>query len=280
MSSLAVESSASARPRQATPVPLTATIRSEWTKISTVRSTWIIAIATVVLSVTISALVCWAIGYSWNEWPEDERDSFDPLLMSLAGQLLANVLMVVQAVIPVTNEYGNGMIRLTFMATPRRGRVLASKLIVIALLTNGVGMITTVATIVAGQVVFRLYDVPAVSLADADVLRLLLVSLIVTPVMPMVAVALAFMLRSAAASITTMVLLAFTPYVAGEVVAERWRHNVLAWSPSPAVDSLVIGHLEGASSWLLPAWQGAILMVVWLAVFIGAALYVLNHRDV
>lgn len=99
----------------------------------------------------------------------------------------------------MTAEYGSGMMRLTLTATPRRGRVLAAKAAVVAGLTLAGGLVTATVTFLVAQAVFASYGVPTASLADGDALRTVLGDGVLTPVLPVIAVALGFATRSTAA---------------------------------------------------------------------------------
>src|SRR5690606_10997048 len=56
--------------------------------------------------------------------------------------LIAPVMAVEVGALAITSEYGTGLIRSTFAATPTRGRVVAAKLIVVAVLMFVVGSVT------------------------------------------------------------------------------------------------------------------------------------------
>src|SRR5690606_16874587 len=108
-------------------VPFTATLRSEWTKLMTVRTTYVMLALSAVLSLGATALLCWAVGWSWGEWSEADRAAFDPIMSAFGGLILTTVLFVALGVHFVTSEYASGMVRLTLTTTPRRGRVLLAK---------------------------------------------------------------------------------------------------------------------------------------------------------
>ena len=62
--------------------------------------------------------------------------------------------MVVAALF-VTAEYRRGLIRLTFAATPARGRVLAAKSVVVAIAGFVAGLIGAAIAVVAGEAITR-----------------------------------------------------------------------------------------------------------------------------
>jgi ABC-2 type transport system permease protein len=114
----------------ASPVPvettnLTHALRSEWTKIRTVRSTmWTLGIM-LVLVLGINLLMLWAILADGSAYFSD------PVLSpGLYGLMLGQLAVITLGVLVITSEYGTGMIRTTFTACPKRTRVLTAKAIV------------------------------------------------------------------------------------------------------------------------------------------------------
>lgn len=118
-------------PGFASPVPvettgLTHALRSEWTKIRTVRSTiWTLGIM-VVLVLGINMLMLWAITAAGTGYYSD------PVLSpGLYGLMLGQLATITLGVLVITSEYGTGMIRTTFTACPQRWRVLTAKAMVL-----------------------------------------------------------------------------------------------------------------------------------------------------
>ncbi|MDX2645222.1 ABC transporter permease subunit [Streptomyces sp. PA03-1a] len=109
-------------------------LKSEWTKIRTVRSTlWTLGVM-LLLILGINLLV---VGLGSTE------NVSDPVLgFGLFGVLLGQLCVMTLGVLVISSEYGTGMIRTTLTACPQRGRVLTAKAIVFFALTFTV---TTVA---------------------------------------------------------------------------------------------------------------------------------------
>lgn len=261
-------------------IPFTATVASEWTKLVTVRSTWITLALSLVVSTGITALVSWAIGWSWSDWSASDRAEFDPILNSLAGSLFGSILFVVLGVNLVATEYASGMIRQTMTITPRRGRVLLAKVLVVSAVAVVAGIIVNVATFLVGQAVFAAYDMPTVSLGDGDAFRWVVLGTAVTsPVLPILGIAMAFLFRSAAIAITVVLALIFMPSFFGELIPERWQEDVLAFLPGNASNSIATGNPDDSPMYLDP-WLAAVVLAVWMLAAIGGTHIMLNRRDV
>ena len=90
------------------------------------------------------------VGNTWDDWKPADRRDYEPIGAALIGQLASAIFFLVIGVKAATAEYGSGMMRLTLTATPRRGRVLAAKALVVAAVTLVAGLVCNVAMFLAG----------------------------------------------------------------------------------------------------------------------------------
>lgn len=256
------------------------TLASEWTKLRTVRSTWYIVALAIGLSIGLSALIGWATAWSFSEWTAEDAAMFDPTVNALAGSMFGIILFAVLGVTAVATEYSSGMIRQTFSATPRRGRVFIAKIVILALISLLVGIIAMFGMFLITQPIFGAYDVPTASLGDDGVLRLLTLASITSPVVTIVGAALAVFLRSGAGAITASLALLFLPSMFGGFLPTWWQENVLAYLIWPAADSIIYGNHElfDQAMYLSPG-AGTVVTIAWLVLFIGGAIFALNRRD-
>ena len=120
---------------------LIGTLRSEWTKIRSVRSTY---------------WTCWPAGHQcrdrrrdhggvaahWSQTSPADRATFDATATSLAGLFfLGELVIVVLGALTITSEYSTGMIRTSLTSMPRRGVMYLAKAAVMAvvMLVMGTG---------------------------------------------------------------------------------------------------------------------------------------------
>lgn len=259
--------------------PFSLTLRSEWTKLASLRGTWIKVAIAFVLSVGLTALLALIVGATWDDASIADRASHEPAGIGLLGSLFSMIVFAVLGATAVTAEYGSGMMRLTLTATPRRGRVLAAKAAVVAALTLVAGLVTATATFLAAQAVLASYGVPTASLGDGDSLRVVFGDGALTFVLPVIAVALGFATRSTAGAITSVLGVVFLPWILGGVLPRWWRENALDYLPGAASEAITSGHLESATEGLLSPGIAALVLAGWLAVFLGAAWLALERRD-
>jgi ABC-type transport system involved in multi-copper enzyme maturation permease subunit len=110
------------------PIPVTRThlghaLTSEWTKIKSVRSTlWTLGIF-VLLVVGIGFLVA-------AQTQDSDFGDVPYTVPAFFGLILGQICLITLGVLVVSSEYGTGMIRTTFTASPQRHRVLTAKLII------------------------------------------------------------------------------------------------------------------------------------------------------
>lgn len=109
-------------------------LRSEWIKVTSLRSTWWSLAIAVVLSVGISSMIAAASASFPGGYPAVSA-ILSPTQFTM---LVAGIL----GAIVITGEYSTGMIRSTLTAAPRRGAVLAAKAVVVAVLMAVTTIIT------------------------------------------------------------------------------------------------------------------------------------------
>ena len=110
------ETSRLPRLEQRGPVTQSGVLRSEWTKLRSVRSTaWSLA-AAFVLTIALADLVAAVVYSHWPHTQPADRADFHPLDVAQVGVQLAQLAIGVLGVLVITAEYSTGMIRASFTA--------------------------------------------------------------------------------------------------------------------------------------------------------------------
>lgn len=255
-----------------------ATLASEWTKVRALRSTYIMMVLSVVLSIGLTALISLAFGSSFDDLSAQQQADFEPVSFSFIGMLISGIIFIVFGALFVTSEYSSGMIRLTLTVTPRRGRVWFAKVLIVTAVTLVVGAVIALGCFLAAQAVFASYDLPTASLGDPDVQRAMIAVILTGPLFPIIAASLGILLRSTAGTITIALALVFLPAMFGGLLPEWWQENILSLLPGNASDSLALSHLQDSAMYL-GVGPALVVLAAWLVIFIGGAYYVLNKRD-
>jgi len=127
---------------------------AELLKLRTLRSTWGFGVVALLFAGLITA---------GNIGGSTEADRLDPELqfrMVLDSAFPASILALLAGIILVTNEFRHGTIARTLLATPRRGRLVALKLLAGAATGAGLMVLTLVAVAVTAVIWLGVLDVP------------------------------------------------------------------------------------------------------------------------
>ena len=248
-----------------------ATLRSEWLKLTSVRSTWWTLGAMVVLGAGLTTLICWGNA----EWLASAEADESPGSFITWGMMIAQITAVVLGTLVVTTEYATGMIRTSIAAVPRRGRVFAAKTIVLTSLLFVVGTATALLGYLGGN--FFL-DREGIGMAlEGDVLRAMWGSGVFMAGLGLFAAATGFLLRHTAATISLVIGLVF---VVGNMVMlvpgdfGIWLERLMPGNAGGAIASPVPFNPN-----LLDAWPSLAIFLGEVALLTAAAVTLLKRRD-
>ncbi len=179
-------------------------LRSEWTKLRTVRSTGWTLIITVALGLGISAVATAETRAHWASTPAFQHVGFDPTATSLIGIFVAQFAVGALGVLAMSSEYSSGTIRATLSAAPNRLRVLAAKLLVFGVLAVVFAEVVSFASFFLGQ---ALLTSPAThaTLSSPGALRAVVGCGLFVAALGLLALGLATMMRFTAAALSTFV---------------------------------------------------------------------------
>jgi len=179
-------------------------LRSEWTKLRSVRSTSWSLVATAVLTIAIGILATSTEAGRWAHADFGDRLAFDPTSLSLAGFLFGQLAIGVLGVLVVSAEYGTGTIRATFGAIPNRTLVLVAKVAVFSGVAFVIGEVLAFASFFIGQAILA-GSAPTASLSQPGVLRAVIGGGLFLTVLGLFALGLGTIIRHSAGAITAFV---------------------------------------------------------------------------
>lgn len=248
-------------------------LRSEWTKLRSVRSTgWTLLVA-VAMMVGMSGLIAAAVIGQGEQAGVDLGSAGD---LSLAGTSFAQLAVAVLGVLVISGEYRTGMIRTTFTAVPRRGAVLAAKALVFSVVTFLTGLVAAFGAFYVGQGILGVKDMD-VPLSHPGMLRAIIGVALYLTVTGLLGLALGTLLRHTAGAITTVVVLLFLlPPLIFRLPGE-WGAKIAEYflsSPGSRI-TMVDPPAEG-----LGPWAGLGVYCLWVAVALAGAVLLLRRRDV
>jgi len=176
-------------------------LRSEWTKMCSVRSTTWSLVVMFVLSIGIGILATATEASRWAHSSVADRILFDPTSLSLTGLLFGQLCIGVLGVIVMSSEYGTGTIRATLAAVPNRPMILAAKAAVFTALALVVGEVISFLSFYIGQG-FLSGSAPQATFGQPDVLRAVIGGGLYIAVLGLFAMGLATVIRHTAGAIT------------------------------------------------------------------------------
>jgi ABC-2 type transport system permease protein len=250
-------------------------VRSEWTKLHSLRSTRITMLVAIALVIGLGLLVSLASVDSWSAFDEAHRSTYDSVERSLGGIYFAQLAFGMLGVIVVTGEYTTGMIRATIAAVPRRLPVLWGKLTVFAAVTLALGTIACALAFIGGQAIFASKDVDA-GFGDPGVLRAVLGAGLFCAGIGALGVGLGALLRNTAAGVATMTCLLFVVPLIVSLLPERWQ-GIGPYLPGNAGAAIIF---MGSSPDRLAPWAGMGVLWAWAAIAVALAAVMLMRRDV
>ena len=254
-------------------------LRSEWTKIRSVRSTLWSLFAFVVVAVGFSVLIAAVISHDWNtpgNHPNHVRLLTDPTAVIYgAGFGLGQLAICVLGVMVITTEYTTGAIRASLLAVPKRIPMLAAKAVVWVGLDLVVSAITVFAVFFLSTSILRSHV--DVTLGQPGVLRATLGGILYLVVLGLFALAIGGLIRHTAAAILIVigVVIVVPPLVS--LIPGTIANHVHGYLPTIA-GQLVAQTTQQPGDVLSP-WQGFGVFCAWTAVLLFACGWLLVRRD-
>lgn len=252
---------------------LPGTLRSELTKICSVRSTWLTLAAFFV--VTLAA----AIGFSAAGRSSAGQASFDPAATSLQAIVYtATLIIVVIGVLVITSEYGTRMMSTSLTVMPRRGVLYAAKAIMLTSVTLAVGLITSFGSFFAGQAVLASTHGGA-SISSPGALRAVLLTAVFVPCCALLAFGLGAVIRHTAGAITALFGLVWVIPVLATALPRGWQHAVSRWLPGDSALYPVIATKPAGTPYLLGPYAELAVFAGYAVIAVVAGALLFLRRD-
>jgi hypothetical protein len=257
------------------------TLRSEFTKIRSVRSTYWTLLMLLAVSVGIGAAISTVSASGWSTTPPADRTPLDATQLSIAGLLiLGQLVIVVPGALVLTAEYSTGMIRTSLIAMPRRIVLYAAKAVAFAAVALVVSLATAFTAFYLGQTLLASTHQSA-TLAGPGVLRAVIGSALYITLCGLFAFAAAAIIRNTAATITAMIGLLFVLPVLVNLLPSSWGNDLVRWLPSSAgrAISATVWEAGPQNSHLFSPWGQFTVFAVYTAVLLVVGGILFRKRD-
>jgi ABC-type transport system involved in multi-copper enzyme maturation permease subunit len=255
------------------------TLRSEFTKIRSVRSTYWTLLMLLAVSVGIGAAISALSASGWSNTPPAARTPLDATQLSIAALLiLGQLVIVVLGALVLTAEYSTGMIRTSLIAMPRRIVIYVAKAVAFAAVALVVSLVTAFIAFFLGQSLLASTHESA-TLAGHDVLRALIGSALYITLCGLFAFAAAAIIRNTAATITAMIGLLFVLPVLVNLLP--WRDDLQRWLPASAARAIsaTVWNSGPQNSHLFSPWGQFAVFAVYTAVLLVVGGILFCKRD-
>jgi ABC-type transport system involved in multi-copper enzyme maturation permease subunit len=250
-------------------------IRSEWTKLWTVRSTrWSLLVATV-LTIGLPALASSVISSHWGSRSPGDRLTFNPLDPTLAGAMVATLPIGVLGVLVMTGEYSTGMIRASLSAVPKRVPVFWAKTLVFGFVTFALMLPSVLIAFFVAQAILSKHDA-SYAWGHPGVARAVIGTALFLTVTAVLTLGLGTIIRNTAGGIAAFAALFFVIPPLMNVLPSSWNHAISPYLPANAGGAIT--QLTHGSDSLSP-WAGFGVFVAWAVASLAIAAFVLLRRD-
>jgi len=208
----------------------------------------------------------------------------------LIGTFVGLLAVVVVAALFVTAEYRRGLIRMTFAATPSRGRVLAAKAVVVGAAGFIAGLLGAGIAVLTGEAITRArgyYAFPVSGLTEA---RVIVGTALIAAFASVLALAIATIVRRSAATVAIVIVVIVLPYFFAEasvlpLSAVDWLLRVMPAAGFalqqvyPAYHQVSMIYAPFSGYFPLAPWAGLAVLAAWTAAALALAAYLLHRRD-
>lgn len=249
-----------ATPSSRTTTVLRRAIAAEWTRLSTVRSTW--------WSLLAAAAMVLFLGVAFG------MDMHEPTPIWVAGELgivFAQFALAIPAMLAVTSEYSTGAIRSSLQAVPRRGILASSR----ALVAVGAAAIAGTGLTLAADVASWIALGSNAQVVPGDLLGSLGAVAILVASGAILTVGIGMLLRSSAGTLTSVFLLLLVLPVLLPSFGIGWVAAAGRHLPGSAAMSL----LDAFGEPTLSTPRAAAVLIAWVVAAVAAGGWSLLRRD-
>ena len=251
-------------------------VRAEWIKFWSLRSSWITSFITIALTVLFGAGITAAFGRS--EHYQDVAKNF-----ITSGLTFGQVVVAVLGALIITGEYSSGQIRSSLAAAPKRGQLLLSKAVVLAVVSFLLG---SVSVFLSWAISKPFIGEHAGSLTDSHYAGHIWGSGLVFAVIALMALGLGFLLRSTAGTVTVIVSLLFIITAPLQLAASKWDwvFKIIGCLPSTVAEA-VSDPFQRTTEWggqgaqFLTHGQAIAVFAAWALIPLITAWIIFSRRD-
>lgn len=249
-------------------------LRSEWTKLRSLRSTVWSLFTAAALMVATSLLLC-TLKVDDGSSSQASGSIFDGTALSLYGIYFGQVAVGVLGVLLFAGEYSTGQFRSTFAAVPRRLPVLWAKAGAFCLAAFCASAVGAFGAFFAGQAVLASKHL-GTTLGHPGVARAVVGSALYLTVIGLLALGIGTLLRNTAAAISGLLGLLLVVPVIADFLPQPLKSQVGEYLPDVAGTAIISNVPQ---SYELAPWTGLGVLCLYAVAAIALAAWRLQRRD-
>ncbi len=223
--------------------------------------------------------------------PGQPGDSGTTVTQHLIGTFAGLIAVIVVATMFITAEYRRGLIRVTLTASPRRGRMLAAKAVVIGAVAFVAGLVAAAAAVIFSAALAHARSSYVYPVPWPIELRMVIGTAALIAVAAVLAVALGTVLRRSAATVTLVIVVIVVPYILGAasvlpVGPADWLLRITpaaafaVQQATPQYQQVTAIYSPNSGFFPLAPWAGFAVLCAYAALALGLAVVLLRRRDV
>jgi hypothetical protein len=251
-------------------------IRSEWTKLWSLRSTRWSLLTAVIAMAGMGILIAIVQMSRWSQLDAHDIARFDSIDIGVSGYHLAQLAVGVLGVLVIAGEYTTGMIRSSFMAVPRRLPVLWAKLAVFCSVTFASMLAASFVSFFAVQAIVTQHHRQH-SLSDPHALRVVVGTALFLTVLGALAVGIGALVRNTAGGIALFVFLLFVLPGITAILPRTTSDAINPYLPLNAGTAVATSTFDPSPH--LAPWTGFAVFCGYALAVIAAAAVGLLRRD-
>ena len=252
-------------------------VRSEWIKLRSLRSTWIM-LGGLVVSIVAFGLISAAVatGSVSTQGGGPAFAGASPVDTVLTGANFGIIIVAVMGVLVGAREYSSGLIRTSIAVVPRRWPVLLGKVLTFLALLVPAVLVSVLVSFFAGTAILTSAGVASTTWSAVGVAGAVLGTIGYLVGIGVIGLCLGILLRSVGAGLGVLIGgILFLPTLASALLPASWD-SVLKYLPSNA--GLSFTSVAPVDS-MLSYGAGLAVFVAWVVLALGSATWALMRRD-
>jgi ABC-type transport system involved in multi-copper enzyme maturation permease subunit len=251
---------------------LVGALKSEFTKIRSVRSTYWNLLGMMVVTIGFGALA------SYGATRNPHGPGFDPTMHSLGGLYISQLIIAALGVIVITSEYSTKMIGTSLTAMPRRGTFVAAKAIVFGAVALVTSLVTCFAAFFIGQAIMSSHHINA-TLSQPGVLRAVVGGALFLTAVGLLGFGIGLLIRHSAGAICAAVALLFVASILVNLLPMNWQNDLDLWLPAIAGGSVWSVVPQSSPPATFGPWTGFAVLCGWAVLAIAGGMYLFRKRN-